>query len=204
MPQSTYTGNKLGFGKHPALFVCDLQYAYTNPKAAIGFDATNVIGSINRIISHARKHKVKIFFSVLSYNDESLNNQSVWIEKVPQLKDLKEGTNLVALDERLDFEAQSDVIIQKPGASVFFGTDFDKQLKQKNIDTLIVTGCTTSGCVRASVVDAIQYNYRPMVVREAVSDRSQAEHENALAQMEGRYADVISIEECISQLEKSE
>jgi nicotinamidase-related amidase len=88
----------------------------------------------------------------------------------------------------------------KKYASCFFGTDLVSRLLVRQVDTLIITGCTTSGCVRASAVDACQIGFRPMVVREAVGDRSQAAHEQSLFDLNAKYADVVSLEETLNYL----
>ena len=89
----------------------------------------------------------------------------------------------------------SDSLLVKKYASCFFGTDLIPRLNNQRVDTLIITGCTTSGCVRATAVDAVQNGFRPMVVREAVGDRSAAAHDQSLFDLNAKYADVVSAEE---------
>ena len=103
------------------------------------------------------------------------------------------------LDPRLDFR-KTDSLLVKKYASCFFGTDLVSRLLVRQVDTLIITGCTTSGCVRASAVDACQIGFRPMVVREAVGDRSQAAHDQSLFDLNAKYADVVSLAETLQYL----
>jgi nicotinamidase-related amidase len=105
----------------------------------------------------------------------------------------------VALDERVHRDP-GDPILVKKYASCFFGTDLVSRLQARRIDTLVLTGCTTSGCVRASTVDAIQYGFRPIVVREAVGDRSQPAHEQSLFDIQAKYGDVMSVDRVLDAL----
>ena len=100
---------------------------------------------------------------------------------------------------RLDRQPK-DILLVKKYASCFFGTDLVPRLNSRRIDTLILTGCTTSGCVRATAVDAVQNGFRPMVVREAVGDRSVAAHEQSLFDLNAKYADVVSLDETLQYL----
>jgi maleamate amidohydrolase len=105
-------------------------------------------------------------------------------------------------DARLDFRPVDPLPVKKY-ASCFFGTDLVSRLLAYNIDTLIIGGCTTSGCVRATVVDSVQTGFRPMVVREAVGDRSPAAREQSLFDMDAKYADVISLTEATRYLDRT-
>jgi nicotinamidase-related amidase len=104
------------------------------------------------------------------------------------------------VEPRLEFR-KGDSLLVKKYASCFFGTDLVSRLLNRQVDTLIITGCTTSGCVRASAVDACQVGFRPMVVREAVGDRSRSAHEQSLFDFNAKYADVVSLEETLQYLE---
>ena len=103
------------------------------------------------------------------------------------------------IDERLDMRPTDSLLVKKY-ASCFFGTDLVPRLMNQRVDTLIITGCTTSGCVRATAVDAVQNGFRPMVVREAVGDRSSAAHEQSLFDLNAKYADVVSLDETLQYL----
>ena len=112
---------------------------------------------------------------------------------------LRAGTDGVALDARLE-RGPRDSILVKKYASCFFGTDLASRLTSRRIDTLVLAGCTTSGCVRATAVDALQHGFRPIVVKEAVGDRSRRAHEQSLFDLQAKYADVVSLDETLPRL----
>ena len=112
---------------------------------------------------------------------------------------LKAGTSAVEVDKRLDMRPTDSLLVKKY-ASCFFGTDLVPRLMNQRVDTLIITGCTTSGCVRATAVDAVQSGFRPMVVREAVGDRSAAAHEQSLFDLNAKYADVVGLDETLQYM----
>ena len=112
---------------------------------------------------------------------------------------LKAGTNAVEVDKRLDMQPTDSLLVKKY-ASCFFGTDLASRLMNLHADTLIITGCTTSGCVRATAVDAVQNGFRPMVVKEAVGDRSAAAHEQSLFDLNAKYADVVGLDETLQYM----
>jgi nicotinamidase-related amidase len=114
---------------------------------------------------------------------------------------LRAGTPEVEQDPRLGRRPDEAIIVNKY-ASVFFGTDFVSRLNARRVDTLILTGCTTSGCVRATAVDAVQNAFRPIVVREAVGDRAKPAHDQALFDLQAKYADVVSVDETIAYLSR--
>ncbi len=113
---------------------------------------------------------------------------------------LKLGTPAVEVDPRLERRATEPVLL-KQFASAFFGTALASLLAAQNCDTLIVTGCTTSGCVRASVVDALQYGFRPIVPREAVGDRADGPHQANLFDIQAKYGDVLALDEVVQYLQ---
>ena len=137
-----------------------------------------------------------MIFSTVAYEDEDFRDAGIFGRKQKGSRTLRAGTESVEVDPRLDFR-KSDSLLVKKYASCFFGTDLVSRLLNHQVDTLIITGCTTSGCVRASAVDACQIGFRPMVVREAVGDRSQSAHEQSLFDLNAKYADVVSLEETL-------
>jgi maleamate amidohydrolase len=120
----------------------------------------------------------------------------VFIAKIPSLRTLEAGSHAVQVDERLGLQP-GDTLITKQFASAFFGTALSSLLAAEGCDTLLVTGATTSGCVRATAVDAIQHGYRPIVPRECVGDRAQAPHEANLFDIQQKYGDVVSLDEAL-------
>lgn len=140
-----------------------------------------------------------MIFSTVSYEDENLRDAGIFGMKQKGSSTLRVGTEGVRIDSRLESRATDSLLVKKY-ASCFFGTDLVSRLLVRGVDTLIITGCTTSGCVRASAVDACQMGFRPMVVREAVGDRSQSAHEQSLFDLNAKYADVVSLEETLQYL----
>jgi nicotinamidase-related amidase len=123
----------------------------------------------------------------------------VFIAKIPSLRTLEAGSHAVQVDERLGLQP-GDTLITKQFASAFFGTALSSLLAAEGCDTLLVSGATTSGCVRATAVDAIQHGYRPIVPRECVGDRAQAPHEANLFDIQQKYGDVVSLDEALGDI----
>jgi len=192
-------GQKLGFGKRPALLVVDMARAFTNPEMPLGANLDKQIEAIQILLRAAHERETPVIFSTVSYEDENLKDAGIFGMKQKGSASLRAGTEGVKIDARLDFR-EPDSLLVKKYASCFFGTDLVSRLLVRQVDTLIITGCTTSGCVRASAVDACQIGFRPMVVREAVGDRSQAAHEQSLFDLNAKYADVVSLEETLQYL----
>jgi maleamate amidohydrolase len=190
---------RMGWGQHPALLVVDFSQGFTNPESSLGTDLTREIGETVRVLEASRRAEIPIYYSTISYDEESARGASLWTAKAPALGALRSGSPDVAIDPRLGRREDEPIIVKK-FASVFFGTDFSDRLHTAEVDTLIITGCTTSGCVRAAVVDAMQNGFRPMIVREAVGDRLQAAHEQSLIDMHAKYGDVVSVDETLEYL----
>lgn len=193
-------GQKLGFGERPALLIVDMARAFTNPAMTLGSNLDAQIAAIQTLLGAAHGRDVAAIFSTVSYEDENLRDAGVFGMKQKGSATLRAGTEGVQIDPRLDFR-KTDSLLVKKYASCFFGTDLVSRLLVRHVDTLIITGCTTSGCVRASAVDACQNGFRPMVVREAVGDRSLAAHEQSLFDLNAKYADVVSLEETLQYLD---
>lgn len=187
-------GQTLGFGKKPALLVIDMMAAFTDPSLPLGASMDSEVQQINTLVDAAHENQHPVFFSIVCYDEADAADAGVWSRKMKALKDLRLGSSGVELDTRLHRDPH-DIVFIKKYASCFFGTDFASRLQSRRIDTLIVTGCTTSGCVRASVVDAIQNGFIPIVPREAVADRSKVAHEQSLFDLQAKYCDVLSIGE---------
>jgi nicotinamidase-related amidase len=192
-------GLTLGFGKKPLLLVVDITNAFTDPGSPLGSDLGREIEQSNRLIDAAHAKRIPVIFSTVWYEQEDFSDAGIWVKKQAGVKHLRAGTRAVRLDERLH-RAPGDAMLVKKYASCFFGTDLVTRLNSHGADTVLICGCSTSGCVRATAVDACQNGFRPMVVREAVGDRSQAAHEQSLFDLHSRYADVVGVEETLSYL----
>lgn len=196
----------IGFGQRPAVIVIDIIGAFTDPDLPLGTNLDGIIEQTNRILGPARAAKVPVFFSSVAYEDEDLRDAGIWALKQAGVMTLRAGTPEVEVDKRLG-QRPGEALIMKKYASCFFGTDLVTRLHTLKIDTLILTGCTTSGCVRATAVDGLQYGFRVMVPKEAVGDRAAPAHEQSLFDLNAKYADVISVDDVLayfSRLSKPE
>jgi maleamate amidohydrolase len=192
-------GLKMGFGRRPALIVIDLLKAFTDPKRMLGADLDTQIEATKPLLEIAHARNMPVLFSTVRYDDADLRDAGIWSLKQKGTVTLKADTDGWQIDPRLDFRPTDSLLIKKY-ASCFFGTDLVPRLNSRGVDTLVIAGCTTSGCVRATAVDAVQNGFRPMVVREAVGDRSRPAHEQSLFDLDAKYADVVSLEETLQYL----
>jgi nicotinamidase-related amidase len=192
-------GLKIGFGERPALIVIDMINAFTNPDMMLGADLDRQIAATNPLLAAAHARGIPVIFSTVMYDEADVRDAGIWALKQKGVVTLKAGTENVLVDARLE-RRPDDILLVKKYASCFFGTDLVPKLMSRRVDTLIITGCTTSGCVRATAVDAVQNGLRPMVVREAVGDRSAAAHEQSLFDLNAKYADVVSLEDTLQYL----
>ncbi|MBM3363978.1 MAG: isochorismatase family protein, partial [Betaproteobacteria bacterium] len=164
-------GLTMGFGLRPAVLVVDLIEAFTDPEAMLGSNLDAQVLATQQLLAAARQVAVPIIYSTVSYDQADLADAGIWALKQKGVTTLRAGTSAVALDPRLK-RLEGEGWLVKKYASCFFGTDLTSRLVSRGVDTLILAGCTTSGCVRATAVDALQTGLRPMVVRECVGDRS--------------------------------
>jgi maleamate amidohydrolase len=154
-----------------------------------------------RVLEASRRAGISVCYSRNSYDEEGARDAGLWTAKIRVLAALRTGSPDVEIDPRLGRREDESVIVKK-FASVFFGTGFADRMHAAEIDTLIITGCMTSGCVRATVVDAMQNGFRPMIVHEAVGDRLQASHKQSLIDMDAKYGDVVSVDETLEYLSR--
>jgi nicotinamidase-related amidase len=186
-----------GFGARPAVLVVDLNVGFTDPRSPLACDLDEVVASTREVLDAARESGVPVLFTTVSYDAVAEAAAAVFLRKVPALRILEPGSRWVELDERLG-RRDEEPVIAKAFASAFFGVPLAAMLAGR--DTLIVCGASTSGCVRATVVDAMQHGLSPIVPRECVGDRSPRAHEQALSDIGGRYGDVVELSAAIAQL----
>jgi len=192
-------GLTIGFGERPALLVVDLVKAFTDPKRMLGADLDSQVAATQPLLEVAHARGIPVIFSTVRYDEADLRDAGIWVLKQKGSITLAKDTDGHEIDPRLDFRP-GDSLLLKKYASCFFGTDLVPRLTSRRVDTLIIVGCTTSGCVRASAVDALQNGFRPMVVREAVGDRSEAAHAQSLFDLDAKYADVVSLDDTLRYL----
>ena len=191
---------RVGFGERPAVIVVDFIIGFTDSESPLAGDLDAPLEQTLRILDAARTAGIPVVFTTVAY-DPSMKDAGLFVRKVPSLKWLIEGSRWVELDPRLG-RREGEVLLRKKYASSFFGTDLVSQLTSQNVDTLIITGCTTSGCIRATAVDALQNGFRAIVPREAVGDRAQGPHEANLFDIDAKYGDVMSVDDVLACLEK--
>ncbi len=195
-------GHRLGFGKKPALIVVDFQLGFTVPEQSpLAGKLDAEVAATNELIVAARKKDIPVIFTVVGYDPHRQDDAGLWPEKAPSLRMLTLGSDLVKLDPRLNHEP-GDLVITKKYASGFFGTYLASTLTMQSVDTAIVTGCTTSGCVRATVMDALANGFRPIVPIECVGDRAQEPHQANLFDIGAKYGDVMPLQEVLAYLEQ--
>jgi maleamate amidohydrolase len=192
-------GIKIGFGERPALIVIDMINGFTDASMPLGANLDPQIEAHKPLLHVAHERDIPVIFSTVMYEEADIKDAGIWALKQKGARTLTAGSDAVKVDPRLGMRP-NDILLMKKYASCFFGTDLVPRLNSRRVDTLIITGCTTSGCVRATAVDAVQNGFRPMVVREAVGDRSVAAHEQSLFDLNAKYADVVSLDETLQYL----
>lgn len=194
-------GHRIGFGMRPAVVVVDLICGFTDPAMPLGSALDAEIEKTNEVLGAAHAANMPVFFTTVAYDDEGIADAGVWVRKQSGLRLLRAGTAAVELDPRLSTEA-GDGLVTKKFASAFFGTSLVTQLNSLCVDTIVLAGCTTSGCVRASAVDALQYGYRPIVVGDAVGDRWPTAHAQSLFDLDQKYCDVMATVDVVTNLHR--
>jgi nicotinamidase-related amidase len=190
---------RVGFGRRPAVVVVDFIVGFTDLESPLASELGPELESTLTLLDAARSRAVPIYFTSTVYEPD-LEDAGLFVRKVPSLHILTRGSRWIEVDPRLG-RLPSEPVIEKRYASAFFGTHLASTLTAGGIDTLIVTGCTTSGCVRATVVDALQHGFRAIVPRQCVGDRAPEQHEANLVDIDGKYGDVVDLQAAIVYLE---
>lgn len=180
----------IGFGKRPAVIVIDFIKAYTTKGAP--FFGQGVVDAVEHsvpLLAAARRAKVPIIYTKVLYHPSGMDG-GLFVKKVPALRALVDGEPLAEIDPKITPQSE-DLVIIKNYPSCFFGTSLQSTLMGLGVDTLILIGCSTSGCVRAAAIDAIQYGYRVIVPRECAGDRHDGPHDANLFDINAKYGDVV-------------
>lgn len=181
--------NRCGFGESPAIVAIDLQYGETDPAYPMGSDVSSVIENTNDLVDAAHEKGVPVIWSRVVYSHPDAIDAGMWTTKLPAIADWIEGRREVELDERCHVGAD-DHVLDKRHASCFHETELNSLLTAQGVDTVIVTGCSTSACVRETAADANAYGYRSIVPETCVGDRSDRQHEAHLFDIDAKFADV--------------
>lgn len=197
---ATYGALPVGFGERAAILVVDFQKGFTDPACTMG-KSPRVHAARDqtaKLLAHARRCKVPIASCFTAYHSE----RDVPLWKVAAVRNgFREGTREAEMDDAIADPAY-DYIFQKSAPSIFFQTPLTGFLTKHRIDTVLVTGCVTSGCVRASVIDAFSCGYRTIVIEDCCGDPGREEHEANIKDVGRRYADIISSETAAAYLEQ--
>src|SRR6187551_629481 len=188
-----------GVGTRPALVIVDMNNGFTDPESPLVCELDDTIDAIGRLLDVMRRAELPVVFTTVSFGEGDKVTAKAFIDKVPVLLTLAAGTRWVEIDDRIA-PREDEVVLNKLFASAFFGTALGSLLASHGCDSVIVTGASTSGCVRATAVDALQNGYRPIVPREAVGDRNPAAHDASLYDIDLKYGDVVSLDECVEAL----
>jgi maleamate amidohydrolase len=190
---------RVGFGRRPAVLVIDFARAWLDPESPLGSDLSAPLAETNRILERARSTGTPVFFTTMAFEPDLSDVGQNVMRKKNHTSVQSRGSKWVELDPSLE-RRPSEVLIVKQRASAFFGTPLLSQLIAHNVDTLIVTGCSTSGCIRASAQAAHDNNLRVIVPEGAVGDRNRAAHESNLVDIDARMADVVRVDEVLTYL----
>lgn len=189
---------RIGIGNRPALIVIDVSRAYFETQYPLYSGAEAMLGPLVRILTHCRSTGVPVIHTQVVFSRSALS-ETVFRAKIPALSCFLEGERAGEFVPETAPEA-GELVISKEYASAFFGTTLASTLVSHGIDSLFVTGVSTSGCVRATAVDAIQHGFRPTVLSDACGDRDPAPHEANLFDLDGKYADVRTVDDVIAEL----
>ncbi|MCC4306985.1 isochorismatase family protein [Alcanivorax marinus] len=194
---------RIGFGRRPALISIDFMKAYTTDGADLY--APGVVAALSpaaRALAAARDAGLPVIHTNIRYQPGRFLDGGVWVKKAPVMKAMVDGNPLAEFCEQV-LPLDDELVITKQYASAFFGTSLAATLTALGVDTLVLVGCSTSGCIRASAVDGLQHGFRVMVLRDAVGDRHPAPHEANLFDINGKYGDVIDTADFLDHLKQA-
>ncbi|HEX2940140.1 MAG TPA: isochorismatase family protein [Rhodopila sp.] len=204
MPNDIYTqrgygSRPVGFGAKPGVVVVDFQRGFTDPQFPMGGGSAidQAVSNTVPLIQAAKRAGLPVVACVNGY--DSPRAAPLW--KAAPVFDLLKGTPSVELDPRIA-AAEPDVLLMKSAPSIFFATPAASILTRERVDTIIVTGCVTSGCIRASVIDAFSLGFRVMVAHDCVGDHDKVAHDQNLQDMDRRYADIIDAATAMAEIER--
>ena len=192
-------GQKIGFGRKPALVVVDFVNGFTNPEILGGGNILDAVYATKPLLALFRKAQLPIVFTRIVYASDGVD-AGIWCKKVPRLRDLTETAHASQVVDTLA-PCAGELVIRKTQASAFFGTHLAAHFVAKGVDTLVLAGCTTSGCIRASAIDAVSMNYRVIVATDCVGDRALGPHDANLFDMGQKYADLLTCAEIFTALQ---
>lgn len=180
----------LPWGSAPALLLIDFVRAYFEPGAELYMGSRSCLDAAARVLQRARQAGIVVVHTRVVYDEDGVDG-GLFVRKLPALRKFTEGAHLGQTMPEVAPQPH-EVVVTKQYASAFFGTSLATTLTALRVDTVIVTGVSTSGCVRASTLDALQHGFVPLVVREGVGDRHPDPHDANLFDLQAKYAEVVS------------
>lgn len=187
--------HRCGYGGNPVLLIVDFCNGFTDATTPLGGDFSSQLAVTSELLAGFRGGGLPIVYTTVAYRSD-LRDAGLWIKKIPSLEILRQGTSMVEIDDRIR-PRHDEYVLEKKFASAFFGTDLEPYLKARGVDTVVMTGCTTSGCIRASAIDSIQHGFHTIVVRDGVGDRAEGPHQANLLDIEAKYGDVVPSSEVL-------
>lgn len=206
-PATAHVYDRAGFGHsvprgaRPAVVVVDFSYGFTDPSYPTGADMAGPVLATARLLGAARSAGVPVVFTTIAYDPGQIAGLT-WLRKARGMAALTAGSRLVEIDGRLGRRPEEHLVV-KTGASAFFGTGLATYLVSRGVDTVVVTGATTSGCVRATLVDAVQYGFPALVPRDCVADRAPGPHAASLFDIDEKYGDVVDLVDVLDYLTRT-
>lgn len=192
-------GHPVPRGTRPAVLVVDFTYGFTDLQYPTASEADAQMQATRRLTDLARARGFPVIYTAIAYQPGEVEALA-WLRKSKGLAALREGSRLVEIDAATGIQPGDPVIVKK-GASGFFGTPLAGLLSSQKVDTLVITGATTSGCVRATAVDAVQAGFNVLVPKDCCADRAKPPHDAALYDIQQKYGDVTTAEEVLNWLE---
>lgn len=188
-------GGRLRLGETPALVVVDLSLGFTDPVSLLACDVRTALPAAIDVLDAARAARVPVAFSTVAFRGD-LSDGGPWLAKMPAMQVLVEGSRWVRIDPRLAAQPD-DLLVTKQGASAFHRTELASWLRSRDVDSVILVGASTSGCVRATAVDAVQEGWPTFVVSDCVADRDHIAHQSSLYDLQAKYADVLVLDDVL-------
>lgn len=182
-----------------ALLVVDMSRGLTERASPLACEADGAIAAVDQLLAAAREQGVPVFYTTVAYTPEDHVTAAAFLAKAPALRMLEAGSRWAEIDPRVA-PRDDEFVLRQLFPSAFAGTSLARRLHRHGVNTLIVTGASTSGCVRATVLDALQHGFWPLVPRPAVADRDDTAARQALAEIDLKYGDVISLDAAREQL----
>ncbi len=201
-PEQPAFGGRIGWGRRPALVLIDLMRAYFTTGSPLDLRSTSALDTAARLLEAARLRQIPVAHTAVRYRAGAVD-AGHFVPKVPALALLADDAD----GDLREFMPQvtphaGEVVIVKQYASAFFGTSLASTLRAMDVDTVLMAGVSTSGCIRASATDALQHGFRPVVVRDGCADRTEELHRSNLRDLDAKYADVIDSAEALDRLSR--